>query len=166
MQLDKLACSSISLHAVTWPYMKFHELACSFLSLHAVPFLVWAAHKNFAVLVFFRKQEDKSRNLIKSELHRKKDRQRNLLPAKTGILLLVLVFFSTLAYSVSYGLNLDVYTRSFYLALVNDLFPCFISPMVVLFEAPVIRRRINKTFLMYQSHLHEKVRLLMEGQNW
>ena len=45
------ACSHISLYAVQWAYMKFHELACSFLSLHAVPFFVWAAHKNFAVLV-------------------------------------------------------------------------------------------------------------------
>ena len=41
MQLHKLACSYISLHAVSW--------ACI---LHAVPFFVWAAHKNFAVLVF------------------------------------------------------------------------------------------------------------------
>ena len=31
--------------------MQLHELACSSLSLHAVPFFVWAAHKNFAVLV-------------------------------------------------------------------------------------------------------------------
>ena len=32
--------------------MQLHELACSYKSLHAVPFFVWAAHKNFAVLVF------------------------------------------------------------------------------------------------------------------
>ena len=51
MQLHKLACSSLSLHAVKWAYMKFHELVCSFMSLHAVPFFVWAAHKNFIVLV-------------------------------------------------------------------------------------------------------------------
>ena len=58
MQLHELACRSMSLHAVPWAcivqwaYMKFHECACSFMSLYAVTFFVWAAHKNFAVLVF------------------------------------------------------------------------------------------------------------------
>ncbi len=33
--------------------MKFQELVCNFMSLYAVPFFVWAAHKNFAVLVFY-----------------------------------------------------------------------------------------------------------------
>ena len=60
MQLHKLARSYISLHAftsyislhtVTWACMQLHELACSSMSLYAVPFLVWAAHKNFALLV-------------------------------------------------------------------------------------------------------------------
>ena len=32
--------------------MKFKELAYSFMSLYAVQFFVWAAHKNFAVLVW------------------------------------------------------------------------------------------------------------------
>ena len=51
MKFHELACSSLSLHEVPWPYMKFYELACSFMSLYAVPFFVWAAHKNYAVLV-------------------------------------------------------------------------------------------------------------------
>ena len=50
------ACSSMqvlmSCHAVPWVYMKYHELACSSMSLYAVPLFVWAAHKNFAVLVY------------------------------------------------------------------------------------------------------------------
>ena len=50
MQLHKLACSYISLHAVTQACMQLHKLACSYISIHAIPF-VWAAHKNFAVLV-------------------------------------------------------------------------------------------------------------------
>ena len=41
----------MTLHAVPWAYMKFHELACSYMSLYADPFFVWAAHKKFAVLV-------------------------------------------------------------------------------------------------------------------
>ena len=53
MQVHERACSSLSLHEVPWAYMKFHELACSFMSLYAVSFFVWAAHKNFEVLVCY-----------------------------------------------------------------------------------------------------------------
>ena len=52
MQFPELAWSSMSLHEVPWACMQFHELSCSFMSLNTVPFFVWAAHKNFAVLVF------------------------------------------------------------------------------------------------------------------
>ena len=41
MQVHELACSPLSLH----------EVPCIYMSLYAVPFFVWAAHKNFAVLV-------------------------------------------------------------------------------------------------------------------
>ena len=51
MQFPELAWSSMSIHEVPWACMQFHELACSFMGLNAVPFFVWAAHKNFAVLV-------------------------------------------------------------------------------------------------------------------
>ena len=53
MQFPELTWSFMSLHEVSWGCMQFHELACSFKSLYAVPFFVWAAHKNFAVLVCF-----------------------------------------------------------------------------------------------------------------
>ena len=41
------------MHEVPWAKMKFQELVCSFMSMsmYAVPFFVWAAYKNFAVLV-------------------------------------------------------------------------------------------------------------------
>ena len=42
-------CSRV--HADPWACMLLHKLACSYISLHTVPFFVWAAHKNFAVLV-------------------------------------------------------------------------------------------------------------------
>ena len=51
MKFYELAFSSLNLHEVPWACKQFHELACSFISLYAVPFFVWAAHKNFAVLV-------------------------------------------------------------------------------------------------------------------
>ena len=47
MQLHKLACSYISLHAVTKAYMQLHKLACSYISWHTVP---WASCVQFPEL--------------------------------------------------------------------------------------------------------------------
>ena len=44
IQFPRLTWSYMSLHAVSWSCMPLHEL-------YAVPLFVWAAHKNFAVLV-------------------------------------------------------------------------------------------------------------------
>ena len=110
----------------------------------------------------FRKKEERSD--IKSELHRKKDRQRNLIPAKTGILVLTMVFLSSIIYCVMYGMtsqNFDVYTRSYYLGFLNDLFPCFISPMIVVFEAPVIRRKIDNLFYITSKYVLKIFSLLL-----
>ena len=113
-------------------------------------------------LDLFRKQENTSGGRIKSESHRKKDRQRNLVTAKSGILKFIMASLAIPLYYTAYGLNssltsenLDVYTRSYYLGFVNDLFPCLISPVIVVFEAPVIRRKINKSFSMARSNFHE-----------
>ena len=35
-----------------------------------------------------------------------------------------------------------MYTRSYIVGFWLDLLPCFISPLIVVFEAPVIRRKI------------------------
>ena len=96
----------------------------------------------------FRKHENTIAGQMKSELHRKKDRQRNLIPAKTGISILIMASINTIMYYAAYGLTsqtLDIYTRSCYLSFFLNLYPCFISPMIVLFKAPVIRRKINKS---------------------
>ena len=125
------------------------------------PWLICA--ENILNLDHFRKQENKSGGGIKSESHRKKDRQRNLVTAKSGILKLVMAFFAIPMYYAAYGLtssssqNLDVYTRSYYLGFLNDLFPCLISPLIVVFEATVIRRKIIKSFTMAKNFVHENL---------
>ncbi len=53
-RMFKNAYRSMSLHTGPWACMQLHKLACSFMTLYAVPFFVWAAHKNFAVLVYFK----------------------------------------------------------------------------------------------------------------
>ena len=45
MQLHKLACCYMSLHAVTQAYMQLHKLACSYMSLHAVTLACMQLHE-------------------------------------------------------------------------------------------------------------------------
>ena len=51
-RIFRYACRSMSLHAGPWACMQLHNLAWSFMRLCTVPFFVWAAHKNFEVLVY------------------------------------------------------------------------------------------------------------------
>ena len=64
---------------------------------------------------------------------------------------------TTLIYYAAYGwsmsLKLDAYTRSWILAFSEVFYPCFLSPLIVVFEAPVIRRKINKTFYICKAHI-------------
>ena len=53
----------------------------------------------------FRKQENTSGGRIKSESHRKKDRQRNLVTAKSGILKLIMAALAIPMYYTAYGLT-------------------------------------------------------------
>ena len=73
MQFYDLACSYMSLHAVPF------ELACSYMSLHVVPFFVWAAHKNFAVLVQYLNLFKRQINKCESKNHCKEHYLQNLL---------------------------------------------------------------------------------------
>ena len=56
MQFHELKRSSKSLHTDRWACMRCHELSCSSMTctkFHTVPyFSVWAAHKNFAMIVY------------------------------------------------------------------------------------------------------------------
>ena len=54
LHVVKRGCSKKRLHAVTMTQacMQLHKLACRSMSLHAVTCFVWAAHKNFAELVY------------------------------------------------------------------------------------------------------------------
>lgn len=94
---------------------------------------------------------------IKSEADRKKDRQRNLIPARSGISVMMMTIITTLIYYTAYGwgmsVKLDAYTRSWFLAFSEVFYPCFFGPLIVVFEAPVIRRKINKTFHLCKSHV-------------
>ena len=57
----------------------------------------------------------------------------------------VIVSISVPFYAIIYSLSIsmDAGTRAYILALYSDMFPCVISPMIVLFGAPSVRRKFK-----------------------
>ena len=93
---------------------------------------------------WFRTQKKNTVCEIKSDSNCKKDRQRNLIPAKTGFLILCLAGFYTIVFSVSYAALGDSGTRSYYLSLIQDINACIVVPGIIFFQAPSIRRKYSK----------------------
>ena len=96
---------------------------------------------------YFRTQE---KIKIKSEIMVKRDRNTNLVPAKTGISILILSFVYTIFFIFAYaGDSTDNGTRNYFLSLSQDLLACIFAPCIIVFQAPSIRRKINKIFTSF-----------------
>ena len=95
---------------------------------------------------FYRTKDVDTQVKLKSENDRKRDRKRNLVPAKTGLYILILMVIYTIIPSVLYISFSDLGTRAYILSLAFDFLSCIIVPGLVVFQAPLIRRKINKVF--------------------
>lgn len=93
---------------------------------------------------FFRSQEKNNLSAIKSELDSRKERKRNLIPAKTGFIILFLSLFYTIIFGVGYKAFDDSGTRNYFLSLFSDFHTCIVAPGVQVFQAPSIQRKIYK----------------------
>ena len=95
--------------------------------------------------IFYRTKEGEQKVIIKSESDIKRDRKRNLVPAKTGIYVLILLIIYTIIPSVLYIPFSDLGSRAYFMSLAFDILSCIICPIIIVFQAPLIRRKINKT---------------------
>ena len=80
---------------------------------------------------------------------RKKDRKRNLLPAKIGMISLVFYLLSILIFTFTYShksTNFDSATRAFFNAAYVDFIHCLFSPMVAIYGSAEARERVWKVF--------------------
>ena len=94
---------------------------------------------------------------IKSESDQKRDRTRNLVPVKAGIYTLILVVIYTGIHTVSYVSYSDTGTREYFLSLAIDLLSCIIAPGIIVFQAPSISRKVNKTFYAFVHHISSRM---------
>ena len=94
---------------------------------------------------------------LKSESDRKRDRTRNLVPAKAGIYVLILIVIYTTIHTLSYVSYSDTGTREYFLSLAIDLLSCIIAPGILVFQAPSITRKMNKTFSTFMQVIGTKM---------
>lgn len=76
----------------------------------------------------------------------KKDRKRNLVPAKTGLLIIIFLCIYTFSFILAYAGDLaysDAGTRNYFLSLTEDMLACVFAPGIIVFQAPTIRRKIK-----------------------
>ena len=100
---------------------------------------------NFWLFFLFRTQEKNNLSKIKSELDSRKERKRNLVPAKTGVIILILSLFYSIIFGVGYKAFDNSGTRNYFLSLFQDFHTCIVAPGILVFQAPSIQRKINKT---------------------
>ena len=117
-------------------------------------------HSNTFLYLYLKTQTEN--NIALKEADRKRDRKRNFVPAKTGFIAAIQVLgklvdcltrlkfdmsyvVSTVVYATIYPMrSMDNGTKAYILSIYNDIYPCVINPLAVLFGAPTVRRKINK----------------------
>ena len=117
-----------------------------------MPVLI-ASIVHFDLVFFYRNKDGDVQVKLKSEYDRKRDRKRNLVPAKTGIYILILMIIYTIISYVLYISFSDLGTRAYILSLAFDFLSCIIVPGLVVFQAPLIKRKMNKIFSSLNLHI-------------
>ncbi|XP_023346042.1 uncharacterized protein LOC111715036 [Eurytemora carolleeae] len=116
-------------------------------------------------LFLFLKNNTEANSALRAQ-DRARDRQRNILPARIGIIHLILFFSpSTFLYILFYsnGTNQTLGVKQFSLAMSSDIIQCLISPAVFFYGseemrkiilAPILWMQIQLTDLVYPNRVH------------
>ena len=79
----------------------------------------------------------------------KKERRRNLIPARIGIYALIILVFFTLLHYITYSMPVDNDTRALLNAIVDDAYLCIVAPTIVLYGIPSVGRNMRAKYLGY-----------------
>ena len=116
---------------------------------------IWS---NLYLARFLKEQEENNSAL--STADRKKDRKKNLIPAKTGTYSVILMVFTVILYTFLYGLStkfgvkLDTGTKALLIAVYNDFVTEIVNPCIIMWGAPTIKRKIMKVGKKIAKSLH------------
>ena len=89
------------------------------------------------------------------ETNLKKERRKNLVPAKVGVYSLIILIIYGTFYCILYSIPIDLGVRQFSISFVADFIFCVAHPIVLIYNASVIRHRLVDTIKVYGSYLVE-----------
>ena len=99
-------------------------------------------------LFLYRYLSDKTENnSALTEVDRKKDRKRNLVPARLGLVLIFFYFITVMLFMVTYTYKLDSFdsaTRAFLNNAQTDLHICIFHPIIMLWGSKDARNKLKK----------------------
>ena len=128
---------------------------------HFIIFLCNAVNVSCNIFLYrFLANETKNNSAI-SEVDRKKDRKRNLVPASIGMIVFVFHGFGVMLYMITYtynSKNFDSATRAFLNAAYSDCIQCVISPGIIIFGSTEARRKFKEVLYSLTARLHCRFR--------
>ena len=112
-------------------------------------FLVFLATTNFAFNLFLYKYLDAmtENNSARSQVDKKRDRRRNLVPAHIGMISIGIYLINMALFMVTYSFKTDILdsgTRAFLNAVYGDIMHCVLAPVVIISGSIDAQRKVKE----------------------
>ena len=85
--------------------------------------------------------------IVVQNLDVKKERRRNLIPAKIGIYAIFILIFFILFHYITYSIEMNNCHRALLHAIASDAYYCIVAPTIVLYSIPSVVRNIKAKYL-------------------
>ena len=86
-------------------------------------------------------------SIVVQNLDVKKERRRNLIPAKIGIYAIFILIFFILFHYITYSIEMNNCHRALLHAIASDAYYCIVAPTIVLYSIPSVVRNIKAKYL-------------------
>ena len=86
-------------------------------------------------------------SIVVQNLDVKKERRRNLIPAKIGIYAIFILIFFILFHYITYSIEMNNGHRALLHAIASDAYYCIVAPTIVLYSIPSVVRNIKAKYL-------------------
>ena len=114
------------------------------------------------ILLFKYLQNITEKTSARSEVDKKKDRKRNFVSARIGVIIVsfsIVYFFAVMAnYTISFK-HLDNGARAFLNAIFVDFSHCLIAPFIMVKGSDAIKRKISKVFSSLLESIKRKLKV-------
>ena len=86
-------------------------------------------------------------SIVVQNLDVKKERRRNLIPAKIGIYAIFILIFFILFHYITYSIEMNNCHRALLHAIASDAYYCIVAPTIVLYSIPSVVRNIKAKYV-------------------